>query len=624
MSSGKNALHVLCVGFHHRNGPQVEYVHPPFPKADSTDTETNSPNSASASVEIPEEWSFLPFVSLPDGAHANEKEFTYFHLPPIPRLNINTNVFGLACFRQIETDSLLAKDASMTRSKVQKAVIVLSAEPVSFAVKSKLDLITTSFFNQRDFTNTSILQDFYGYLQQKSHTLPLSDKSMGLPLAKFFQTFKHKSLQLFKLMLLEKKILFYGRRVENLALNQYCLVSLVPHLLENLKVAVRGGESFHNRIDPADLLRFKGLPLCLFHKESFFQPYIALQELHTLQDAGLKAFIVGTTNSVIVQNLALGFDAIANLKKVDTGAVEFRNPALPPWVALSSADRVFIEAIVTSTQGGGGESPESEGVPDVENEDNEVYWKIYKDFEEYLLTAMNTVQQYSRNPKDERVYGLISDYNPNWVQEWEKSFNFLTWNDYWSVNKVEYSGLGHPKAGSSALSELQSVVSSRLGDLKKSMTPIQQNLGKAMAPLQQNVGRALTSAESTISSAISTVRDPETHQYIQATASSMFASMSSWYTERKKDVTTFLNQNLSNLGEPSTAAENDLDSPYVDVAGEEIWKEDEEAVRNSEETPKVEDLSIAGKVSDAPKSVEASEGAAEVAKLKENDDAVKE
>ena len=43
-------------------------------------------------------------MCLPDGAHASEEEFIYFHLPPVPGWTQypQATLFGLACFRQID------------------------------------------------------------------------------------------------------------------------------------------------------------------------------------------------------------------------------------------------------------------------------------------------------------------------------------------------------------------------------------------------------------------------------------------------------------------------------------------------------------------------------------------
>ena len=101
----------MVVSFHHRNGPQVDYCYPPLPGSESKSpmNATGSPNTQQAeitdsSIELPPEWSFMPFICLPDGAHSSTEEFIYFHLPKALTYNY---LFGLACFRQIDASVIL-------------------------------------------------------------------------------------------------------------------------------------------------------------------------------------------------------------------------------------------------------------------------------------------------------------------------------------------------------------------------------------------------------------------------------------------------------------------------------------------------------------------------------------
>ena len=58
---------------------------------------------------------------------------------------------------------------------------------------------------------------------------------MGISLREIIHQLKQKTLVLLKLLLLEKRILFFGQKVERLSAYQYGLVSLVPELLRHLE-----------------------------------------------------------------------------------------------------------------------------------------------------------------------------------------------------------------------------------------------------------------------------------------------------------------------------------------------------------------------------------------------------
>jgi Transport protein Avl9 len=196
----------MVVSFHHRNGPQVEFCIPPFPKKPGED----DAHSEGEGVTLPEEWSFMPFMCLPDGAHSSEEEFIYFHLPPVDGWAgaYQKTLFGLACFRQIDSKDLLNKTADVTRTKVQKSVVVLASHCALGSVRSKLGLVTQAFFAQRDFSKIEIIENLYDNLNG-SLRLPLSDATlfMGLSLRELIFKFKQKTLQLFKLLLLGKRVI---------------------------------------------------------------------------------------------------------------------------------------------------------------------------------------------------------------------------------------------------------------------------------------------------------------------------------------------------------------------------------------------------------------------------------
>ena len=57
-------------------------------------------------VKLPKEWKELPFFCLPDGAHKNEEDFVWFHLPPVAQWPEYSkgSFFGISCYRQIASE----------------------------------------------------------------------------------------------------------------------------------------------------------------------------------------------------------------------------------------------------------------------------------------------------------------------------------------------------------------------------------------------------------------------------------------------------------------------------------------------------------------------------------------
>ena len=114
------------------------------------------------------DWSFLPFMALSDGAHTcgipptqgttgadcgsrTTEDFSYFTLlRRQTSTQAATSLFGLSCTRQMDANELLKRPADVTRSTVQKAVVVIADSPQHFGhLREKLSMVTGAWFAQR-------------------------------------------------------------------------------------------------------------------------------------------------------------------------------------------------------------------------------------------------------------------------------------------------------------------------------------------------------------------------------------------------------------------------------------------------------------------------------------------
>ena len=114
------------------------------------------------------DWSLLAFMALSDGAHAMVEDFSYFtllHQPGFgagdekapqakegevaePR-NGATTLFGIACTRQIRSDRLRTRSKSVTRSSVQKSVVVIVNGVSGLGeLRTRLGMVTEMWFGR--------------------------------------------------------------------------------------------------------------------------------------------------------------------------------------------------------------------------------------------------------------------------------------------------------------------------------------------------------------------------------------------------------------------------------------------------------------------------------------------
>nr|XP_033786470.1 late secretory pathway protein AVL9 homolog isoform X1 [Geotrypetes seraphini] len=219
---GGPVLHIVVVGFHHKKGCQVEFSYPPI-----------IPEEGHDSHNLPEEWKYLPFLALPDGAHNYQEDTVFFHLPP--RSGDRKTVYGVSCYRQIEAKSLKVRQADVTRETVQKSVCVLSQLPLYGLLQAKLQLITHAYFEEKDFSQISILKELFDHMNCSlgGTTLEGSQIYLGLSPRDLVLQFRHKVLILFKLILLERKILFYVSPVNRLVGTLMTVLSLFPSMIEH-------------------------------------------------------------------------------------------------------------------------------------------------------------------------------------------------------------------------------------------------------------------------------------------------------------------------------------------------------------------------------------------------------
>lgn len=166
---------VCVVDFHHARGPEIE--------------QWIGLDSSSSDPSLEQDWSLIPYMALPDGAHQSGEEFSYFSLvyrPPITPstkptaqndtqkkhdndVQNATTVFGISCCQQIAASELTYKSEDVTRSAVQKAIVVITDRPQGFsALREKLSVVTSAWFAQWDFRDGEILEVCLPiYLSQK-------------------------------------------------------------------------------------------------------------------------------------------------------------------------------------------------------------------------------------------------------------------------------------------------------------------------------------------------------------------------------------------------------------------------------------------------------------------------
>ncbi|KAJ8096846.1 transport protein Avl9-domain-containing protein [Lipomyces tetrasporus] len=450
---------VCVVGFHHTRGPEVEY----WIGENGKDLSTR--------------WANLPFQSLPDGSHSHEEDYSYFTLLYEPdeaeaeKGNRPTTYFGISCNRQIRTTELLYKSADVTRSTVQKSVVVVARKPIFGPIREKLAVVTRAYFLQGNFEDRTIIDNLYENLVQLFHYgIGEVDLYNGMTLRELVYRFKWKTLVLFKALLLESKILFFGSNTELLCSSQFSLVSLIPGLIEHLddsaspildtyEYTLKKSNSLRSS-DRTSLLAFMGLPLQVFGKGGMFNPYTPLQQLEALTREETKFYLIGSTNSLLLSQKHKFADIIVN---VDDNTVEILDPNLEGPLHLTSYDRKWIDSIFHAVNetwpdedAGRFDSVSFDGSEDY------IRWQ----FEEYLMALLASVKydgfltKYGGPPPPEALLPQIDgnpavDFNLDFVEKWKSTNNYRIFQQFTDEELFDVVEPRHLSSGGISLEDVQ-------------------------------------------------------------------------------------------------------------------------------------------------------------------------
>jgi len=148
-----------------------------------------------------------------------------------------------------------------------------------------------------------------------------------------------------------------------------------------------------------------GLPLQIFGKGALFGPYTPLQQLDLLADRGTKSYIVGSTNSLLLQQKDRYSDVLINL---DDHTINISSTSLRNALALSTPDRRWIDFLTQNVMDTWDEENPSRP-KDMGFAGSEEFIRLQ--FEEYLLALLSAVKYkiyMDKNKGNENA--IISDF----------------------------------------------------------------------------------------------------------------------------------------------------------------------------------------------------------------------
>ncbi|KRX45065.1 Late secretory pathway protein AVL9 -like protein [Trichinella murrelli] len=453
-----------------------------------------------ADDDLPTLWKTLPSLALPDGAHNHDADFVYFHLPDLS--NPNSTVYGVSYVRQIAAKDLREKSNDITRSTVQKSICAVSSSPLYGLLMPKLESISKVYFEQGDFKQTELLAEMYHNINATIDSTTLCGQQPNFGIIDYFlsqsngwlngmllfriivrrlsvrellHTYRHRTLMLFKLVLLEKRIFFNISPVGSLCSNILALISLFPSIGEigmidfgmshsasysplledsNLKSdemnsskedndnslplntsnddndddgsggdggggeqtseCKRNSENRHlsnNTIATELPLDAYGFPLAIFTKGSVLHPYLSLPYMDWLESDHVRAYVVGFTNTLFKQKKEL-FDAMITIDEENGIDIEIPDVRLRRLLVLSAADLRFIDGVLKTA------FQDDSSISQFTKWEGGDEWIRFQ-FSQYLISLLLTAAS------DDTSY--YDDFNAAFVHSYKTTHNFLLW-----------------------------------------------------------------------------------------------------------------------------------------------------------------------------------------------------
>lgn len=272
---------------------------------------------------------------------------------------------------------------------------------------------------------------------------------------------------------------------------QFSLISLIPGLIRNLqdcadpelnnyesKLCKPASLQSSNR---SSLLSFMGLPLQIFGKVchgglainegaltnlqgSLFGPYTPLQQLDILADFGTKSYIVGSTNSLLLQQKDRYSDILINL---DENTVNITSTSLRNALILTAADRRWIDYLTQEVNETWDEANPNRPKT-LQYAGSEEF--IRAQFEAYILGLISSVKYHNflvNNPdahSGTEVDPAI-DFGLEWIEAWSRTQNYRMWNTNTDSNLFAVSEPKHPCAGGLTIDDVQRRVAEQIKEL---------------------------------------------------------------------------------------------------------------------------------------------------------------
>ncbi|CAI8502389.1 unnamed protein product [Hanseniaspora opuntiae] len=263
----------------------------------------------------------IAFKAIPDNSHLIDDLYNIIFLP-------ENNKYGISYYKKIETN-----DAEQRNSVYKSLIIITDSLNLSLLLKQKLKITMDVIFN--NLGDEQFIKDIINSLYQnltliyeskdqnsKNSFVDYTDNQMveyninG----NFFEYCRNSdqqlslALQIYKLLLLEKRIVFYTEDVtllQSLIFLQISIMSLFPNALNKFSNDEDSkDDTTFNVLNIMSKYEFLKLPLSIFSSKQSWNPYLTVDEVETFINSNNsdQAFMVGIGSSLFLNHKTLDME----------------------------------------------------------------------------------------------------------------------------------------------------------------------------------------------------------------------------------------------------------------------------------------------------------------------------
>ena len=266
---------------------------------------------------------YIAFKAIPDNSHLIDDLYNIIFLP-------ETKKYGISYYKKIETD-----DATQRNSVYKSLIIITDSLNLSLLLKQKLKITMDLIFQNLEdedfikgiidnlYQNLTLIYEpkegetknsFVDYIDNQLVEYNINDNFFDYCRNSDSQIYL--ALQIYKLLLLEKRVVFYTEDVtllQSLIFLQLSIISLYPNALNKFNNDKNNvDDTTFNVLDSMSKYNFLKLPLHILSTKDSWNPYLTVDEVEKFinPNNSKDAFMVGIGSSLFLNHKSLEFEKL--------------------------------------------------------------------------------------------------------------------------------------------------------------------------------------------------------------------------------------------------------------------------------------------------------------------------